>query len=143
MRCLVAVAAASAFAGSALGGLVGGVRGPALGNSGSGLHGFGGDFGFRGAFGKRVAGTVELTLSTGDTLVHEVSSANSFAGFWTLDASVTITGMTLEPFSGSTSIYYIGAHALFLGYAGVAIPAPGAIALLGAAGLIGATRRRG
>jgi hypothetical protein len=57
---------------------------------------------------------------------------------------LTITGLTLEPFSGSTSNYYIGAHTLFLGYAGVAlVPAPGAIALLGAAGLVGWSRRRG
>ncbi len=109
----------------------------------SGLRGIGGGFRFFNANGQSVSGRIILTLSTGESVIRNFNSDDSFAGFWLTDASTTITGLTLEPFSGSTSSYYIGAHTLFLGYAGVAIPAPGAIALLGAAGLVGVTRRRG
>lgn len=109
----------------------------------SGLRGIGGGFRFFTANGQSVGGRIILRLSTGESIIRNFNSDEAFAGFWLTDPSSTITGLTLEPFSGSTSNYYIGAHTLFLGYAGVAIPAPGAIALLGAAGLIGATRRRG
>ena len=109
----------------------------------SGLRGVGGGFRFFTANGQSVGGRIILRLSTGESIIRNFNSDEAFAGFWLTDPSSTITGLTLEPFSGSTSNYYIGAHTLFLGYAGVAIPAPGAIALLGAAGLISVTRRRG
>ena len=109
----------------------------------SGLRGIGGGFRFFNANGQSVSGRIILTLSTGESIIRNFNSDEAFAGFWLTDPYSTITGLTLEPFSGSTSNYYIGAHTLFLGYAGVAIPAPGAIALLGAAGLISVTRRRG
>jgi hypothetical protein len=114
--------------------------GPALGNSGSGLHGFGADFGFLDANGKRVAGTVELMLSTGDALVTEISPMSSFAGFWSLDAGVTITGMTLRPLGTAGENYRATVDNLYFGFAGV--PAPGAVALLGMAGAVSARRRR-
>jgi hypothetical protein len=109
----------------------------------SGLRGIGGGFRFFNADGQSVNGRIILRLSTGESIIRSFNSDEAFAGFWLTDPSSTITGLTLEPFSGSTSNYYIGAHTLFLGYAGVAIPAPGAIALLGAAGLVGWSRRRG
>lgn len=114
--------------------------GPALGNSGSGLHGFGGDFGFRDAAGKRVAGTIELTLSTGTALVHEVTAGSAFAGFWTQDAAVTITSMTLRPLGSAGENYRATVDNLYFGFAGV--PAPGAVALLGMAGALASRRRR-
>ena len=110
----------------------------------SGLRGIGGGFRFFDANGEAVNGRIILTLSTGESIIRNFNSDEAFAGFWLTDPSSTITGLTLEPFSGSTSDYYIGAHTLYLGYAGVAlVPAPGAIALLGAAGLVGWSRRRG
>jgi hypothetical protein len=114
--------------------------GPALGNSGSGLHGFGADFGFLDANGKRVAGSVELTLSTGDALVTEISPLNGFLGFWTLDAGVTITGMTLRPLGTAGEDYRATVDQLYFGFAGV--PAPGAVALLGMAGAVASRSRR-
>jgi hypothetical protein len=107
----------------------------------SGLRGIGGGFRFFNSAGQSVDGRIILRLSTGQSIIRNFNSDAAFAGFWLTDPSLTITGLTLEPFSGSTSNYYIGAHTLFLGYAGV--PAPGAIALLGAAGLVGWSRRRG
>jgi hypothetical protein len=110
----------------------------------SGLRGIGGGFRFFNAAGQSVDGRIILRLSTGESIIRNFNSDEAFAGFWLTDPSSTITGLTLEPFSGSTSDYYIGAHTLYLGYAGVAlVPAPGAIALLGAAGLVGWSRRRG
>ena len=110
----------------------------------SGLRGIGGGFRFFNAAGQSVNGRIILRLSTGESIIRNFNSDEAFAGFWLTDPSSTITGLTLEPFSGSTSNYYIGAHTLYLGYAGVAlVPAPGAIALLGAAGLVGWSRRRG
>lgn len=108
----------------------------------SGLRGIGGGFRFFNANGQSVSGRIILRLSTGESIIRNFNSDEAFAGFWLTDPYSTITGLTLEPFSGSTASYFIGAHTLYLGYAGVAIPAPGAIALLGAAGLVGATRRR-
>ena len=107
---------------------------------GSGVHGLGGDFGFRSASGERQAGEIELMLSTGDSLVHEITQANPFAGFWTLNPQVTITGITLRPL-GASSNFFATVDNLHFAYAG-AIPAPGAIALLAAAGLVGMNRRR-
>lgn len=108
----------------------------------SGLRGIGGGFRFFSASGQSVNGRIILRLSTGESIIRNFNSDEAFAGFWLTDPYSTITGLTLEPFSGSTSNYYIGAHTLYLGYAGVTIPAPGALALLGAAGLIGWSRRR-
>ena len=109
----------------------------------SGLRGIGGGFRFFNANGQSVNGRIILRLSTGESVIRNFNSDEAFAGFWLTDPYSTITGLTLEPFSGSTASYFIGAHTLYLGYAGVAIPAPGAIALLGAASLVGWTRRRG
>jgi hypothetical protein len=108
----------------------------------SGLRGIGGGFRFFSASGQSVNGRIILRLSTGESIIKNFNSDEAFAGFWLTDPYSTITGLTLEPFSGSTSPFFIGAHTLYLGYAGVAIPAPGALALLGAAGLIGWSRRR-
>lgn len=107
---------------------------------GSGVHGLGGDFGFRSASGERQSGEIELLLSTGDSLVHQITQANPFAGFWTLNPQVTITGITLRPLGTSTN-FLATVDNLHFAYAGV-IPAPGAIALLAAAGLVGLRRHR-
>jgi hypothetical protein len=114
--------------------------GPALGNSGSGLHGFGADFGFLDANGKRVAGTVELMLSTGDALVREISPLDGFLGYWSLDAGVTITGIALRPLGTAGENYRATVDNLYFGFAGV--PAPGALALLGMAGAAASGKRR-
>jgi hypothetical protein len=113
--------------------LVGGFKG--------GLRGIGGGFRFFNADGSATNGKLTLTLSTGDRLIRNFNSTDSFGGFWLTDASVVITSLTLEPFGSSGNGGYVGATTLYMGYAGAA-PTPGAIALLGAAGLIGARRRR-
>lgn len=111
----------------------------ALDDLGSGLHGIAGDFGLRGATGGWMPGRIILTLSTGDSLIHEVTSENPFAGFWVTTPSVTITSLTVLPYGDGAENTSVSIDNLYLGFAGV--PAPGAIALLGIAGAV-STRRR-
>lgn len=106
----------------------------------SGLRGIGGGFRFFDESGNSVSGRITLTLSNGDSLVRNYNSDQAFAGFWLTDEQAVITSLKLDRFGSSGSGFFIGAHTMYLGYAG--IPAPGAIALLGAAGLIASNRRR-
>ena len=108
----------------------------------SGLRGVGGGFRFYDASGNAINGRLRLTLSDGASVVRNFGSDESFAGFWLTAPDLTITSLTIEPFGSFSGTRFVGAHTLYLGYAGVEIPAPGAIALLGAAGLIGSVRRR-
>ena len=109
-----------------------------------GLRGIGGGFRFFNQDGDSINGKLTLTLSTGERLIRNFNSDDSFGGFWLTDPNVVITSLTLEPFGSSGGQNYVGATNLFMGYAGVnaPIPAPGAVALLAAAGLVGARRRR-
>jgi hypothetical protein len=108
----------------------------------SGLRGIGGGFRFYDAAGNAINGRLRLTLSDGASVVRNFGSDEAFAGFWLTAPDLTIASLTIEPFGSYAGTRFVGAHTLYLGYAGVAIPAPGAIALLGAAGLIGTVRRR-
>ena len=109
-----------------------------------GLRGIGGGFRFFNQYGDSINGKLTLTLSTGERLIRNFNSDESFGGFWLTDPNVVITSLTLEPFGSSGGQNYVGATNLYMGYAGVTepIPAPGAVALLAAAGLVGARRRR-
>jgi hypothetical protein len=109
-----------------------------------GLRGIGGGFRFFNAAGDSINGKLTLTLSTGERLIRNFNSDDSFGGFWLTDPNVVITSLKLEPFGSSGGANFVGATNLFMGYAGVTapIPAPGAVALLAAAGLIGYNRRR-
>ena len=109
-----------------------------------GLRGIGGGFRFFDSDGNSINGKLTLTLSSGERLIRNFNSDDSFGGFWLTDPNVVITSLTLEPFGSSGGQNYVGATNLYMGYAGVTapIPAPGAVALLAAAGLVGARRRR-
>jgi len=112
------------------------------GTDGSGLHGVGGNFRLRDEDGTFFNGEIRIELSNGDAIVEEISKSNPFVGFWATDPMLTITSMTLSPYGLTPPDFSIGITDLYLGYAGVAVPAPGALVLLGAAGLIGRSRRR-
>ena len=105
----------------------------------NGLHGIGGNFGFRDEYGNFQPGTILLTLSSGASIYQTFSSKTDFAGFWLTDPAVTITGMSLQPVSGSNlAAYSVSVDNLYFG----GVPAPGALALLGVAGICTAKRRR-
>lgn len=106
-----------------------------------GVRGIGGGFQFVNDAGQAVAGKIWLKLSTGESIFRTISSANQFMGFWVADPNQTITSFKIQPM-GAGAAFFVGAETMYLGTA--VIPAPGAVALLGAAGLIGgAGRRRG
>jgi hypothetical protein len=106
-----------------------------------GVRGIGGGFQFVNDAGQAVAGKIWLKLSTGESIFRTISSAEQFMGFWVADPNQTITSFKIQPM-GTGAAYRVGAETMYLGTA--VVPAPGAIALLGAAGLIiGASRRRG
>ncbi|NBQ14097.1 MAG: hypothetical protein EBU31_05680 [Proteobacteria bacterium] len=119
-----------------------GVRGGTFTGSTSaetGVHGIGGNFGFRDEDGTFQPGSVLLTLSSGASIYQTFSSKSDFAGFWLTDPAVTITGMSLQPVSGSNlAAYTVSVDNLYFG----GVPAPGALALLGVAGICTAKRRR-
>lgn len=106
---------------------------------GAAVHGIGGDFKLLSVAGLPQAGSLILTLSDGTAAVFEVSAAGAFHGFWT-EAPITITGITIQPDAGSAGLR-VSVDNLFFGLGG-AVPAPGAIALLAAAGLVSMRRRR-
>ena len=104
-----------------------------------GLHGIGGNFGFRDEYGTFQPGSILLTLSSGESIYQTFTSKTDFAGFWLTDPAVTITGMSLQPMSGSNlAAYSVSVDNLYFG----GVPAPGALALLGVAGICTAKRRR-
>lgn len=110
---------------------------------GSGLHGVGGNFLLIDGSGSFTA-ELRFELSNGQAYHRSISKTTPFLGFWVTDAdpAVTITSMTIMPTGLTPPSFSIGIENLHLGYAGVAIPAPGALALLAAAGLIAGRRRR-
>lgn len=116
--------------------------GDKAGTDGSGLHGVGGKFRFLDGSGAFFTGEVRIELSNGSAEVRSFSKTNPFAGFWSTDPLLTITSMEIMPYGLTPPDFSIGIQDLYLGYAGVPVPAPGALALLGAAGLVGLARRR-
>lgn len=104
-----------------------------------GVRGIGGGFQFVNDAGQAVAGKIWLKLSTGESIFRTISSANQFMGFWVADPNQTITSFKVQPM-GTAAAYFVGAETMYLGTA--VVPAPGAIALLGAVGLLSSARRR-
>lgn len=106
---------------------------------GAAVHGIAGDFSLLSENGLPQSGSLILTLSDGSVATFKVSAATAFQGFWT-EAPVAITGITIQPDAGFGGLR-ASIDNLYFGLGG-AVPAPGAIALLAAAGLVGMRRRR-
>ena len=95
---------------------------------------FGTDFSFN-----VVPSIVEVTLSNGTTYLAALDTADAFVGFYSLGAEITsisTVALGAEGGPGAESVFAT-ADNLY-----VAVPAPGAIALLGLAGATAARRRR-
>jgi hypothetical protein len=96
-----------------------------------GVQGVGGRF-FATDFAFAVQPTfLNITLSDGSGFIGSINSATAFTGFYSTGA--LITSITISVDSGE----YPAADTL-----SIIVPAPGAVALLGAAGLVGRRRRR-
>ena len=111
-----------------------------VGPENGGLRGIGGGFQFFDAAGAFVPGKIWLKLSNGTSIFRNFNTETAFAGFWLTDPTLTITGLTIEPAGTAAAANFVGIDTLYLGYAGV--PAPGAITLLAAAGIVATRRRR-
>ena len=111
-----------------------------VGPENGGLRGIGGGFQFFDDAGAFVPGKIWLKLSNGTSIFRNFNTETAFAGFWLTDPTLTITGLTIEPAGTAAAANFVGIDTLYLGYAGV--PAPGAITLLAAAGIVATRRRR-
>jgi hypothetical protein len=81
---------------------------------------------------------VRLMLSNGTSVVRTVGSATSFVGFWSTDSA--ITSVRILPEAGGESL--AGAFANVDNLTFAAIPGPGTVVLLAAAGVTVRRRRR-
>jgi hypothetical protein len=79
---------------------------------------------------------IEITLSNGEMYVSE-SSPTNFAGF-VADAGMSISSITIKPFMPMGGGEYATVSSLVVS----GVPAPGSIALLGAAGIAARRKRR-
>lgn len=96
-----------------------------------GVHGVGGRF-FATDISFAVQQTIlTVTLSDGSGFVGLVNSATAFTGFYSTGALITSITMAVDSGEYPT-----------IDTLSVVVPAPGAVALLGAAGLVGRRRRR-
>ena len=106
-----------------------------------GLMGIGGNFGFYDADGNRTSGRVLVKLSDGTAILRNFNSEDAFAGFWTTPGNASITELRITAIGAGASSSYVGANSMVLGWM-APVPAPGSLALLAAAGALGARRRR-
>lgn len=98
------------------------------------VYGIGGDFFYSSSSGSFVPGLMILNLSDGTSYVRNVTSPETFAGFWSLGSA--ISSLSITPFGAAGAANYVATDNMAIGY----VPSPGAIALLGLAGM--ASRRR-
>ncbi|MBU3684700.1 MAG: hypothetical protein FGM39_11950 [Phycisphaerales bacterium] len=123
-------------------GMLFGLNGPT--SLSTGLYGVGAYVRLFDASGNAIAGTVQVAINgvpsssgfSGQAAVVSVGSSGGFVGFWIDNTNLTtwITSLWV----GSAAAPRVAVDTLYLG-----VPAPGALALLGAAGLVGSRRRRG
>ena len=103
-----------------------------------GVLGVGGNFRLYNSDGQKVDGRLWVRLANGSSIVRNFTANDNFVGFWSDDMAAPITGMRIQALGSSASSFVVGIDNLFI----ASVPAPGAVALLGAAALIGRNRRR-
>ena len=84
-----------------------------------------------------VPSIVQLSLQDGTTYIGFVDAATAFVGFDSTGAAITSISISAQPLPGGTNSVY----PTFDNMTFAVVPAPGAIALLGLAGLAGRRRR--
>lgn len=100
------------------------------------VTGVGGNFfGSDGSF-NVVPALLFISLSDGTTYAGVISNANTFTGFYS--TGPTIVGLSVQAISSSSDVFATVDNMAFA----TPVPAPGALALLGLAGLTAGRRRR-
>jgi len=84
-----------------------------------------------------VPSIIQLSLQDGTTYIGFVDQATAFVGFYSTGAAISSITISAQPLPGGTNDVYATFDNMTL-----AIPAPGALAVLGLAGLAGSRRRR-
>lgn len=104
--------------------------------TGAPLNGVGGNFfATDGAF-NPVSALVFVTLNNGTSYAGVISSSSTFTGFYSTTS--TITSVAIQAINPSSPVFATADNLKFA----TVVPAPGAVALLGLAGLVGGRRRR-
>jgi len=85
-----------------------------------------------------VPSIVQLSLADGTSYIGLVDSATAFVGFYSTTAAITGVTILAQPLPGGTNSVY----PTFDNMTFAIVPAPGAVALIGLAGLAGSRRRR-
>ena len=83
-----------------------------------------------------VPSIIQLSLQDGTSYIAFIDSQTAFAGFYSTGAAISAITISAQPLPGGTNAVYPTFDNM-----SVAVPAPGAIALLGLAGLAGRRRR--
>jgi hypothetical protein len=88
-----------------------------------------------------VPAIISVTLNDGSTYVGYSASASDFVGFYSTGASISSIAVSVAG-NGPAGSYFATADNLYFAVVGGTTPAPGAFALIGAAGLVINRRRR-
>jgi hypothetical protein len=98
----------------------------------------GGNFNLYNSAGQKVDGRIWVRLANGSSIVRNFTANDNFVGFWSDDITAPIMSMRIQATGSGASAFTVGIDNLYL----ATVPAPGALALLGAAALVGWNRRR-
>ena len=85
-----------------------------------------------------VPSIVQLSLADGTSYIGLVDSATAFVGFYSTGAAISGVTILAQPLPGGTNSVF----PTFDNMTFAVVPAPGALALIGLAGLAGSRRRR-
>ena len=86
-----------------------------------------------------VAARITVTLADGSFYIASTSVSTDFVGF--ISNGAAISSLTMNAVGAPGSNVYVTADNMYFGVVGV-VPAPGAVALIGLAGLVASRRRR-
>ena len=86
-----------------------------------------------------VAARITVTLADGFSYIASTSVPTDFVGF--ISNGAAISSLTMNAVGAPGSNVYVTADNMYFGVVGV-VPAPGAVALIGLAGLVASRRRR-
>ncbi len=100
-----------------------------------GVQAVGGNFFSRNAAFELQPALIGIFFEDGSSSIQYVTSTTGFSGF--ISSTVAISRMQVQVYPVPAGVNYAAVDNLYFG-----VPAPGAFALLGVAGLVGSRRRR-